>query len=591
MEFRALLDAHDLKYGMFGHVDAGVLHVRPALDMQEPASAEMVRTISDAVMRLTARYGGLMWGEHGKGYRSEYGPEFFGDNLFTELRKIKAAFDPQNRLNPGKICTPFASNDSLVSVDARKRGWFDRQIPVASQVQFQGVMDCNGNGLCFNFAASSPMCPSYRATGDRRYSPKGRATLLREWLRRLANAGYATDTKELADKTLSANARLTKAPGEDDFNTEVKTALDTCLACKACSSQCPVKEDIPRQRAIFYAHYHQSYQRPIKDYLVLHSELNLPKLARFPRFANLLAHNPLSKAVQKHWIGYIDTPKFSVPNLNSRLTKDKFLGLDEVREKAKSLAFDPNDYVFVVQDAFTSVFDAAVVHDFMRLARILGKEPVLLPYMGNAKAAHVKGFLGNFRQLATRTSERLAALQDGFKVPLVGLDAATVLCFRDEYRQEGIPKSEEFSVLLAHEWILQNIAELAALVKDTDSSVATDEGFKILPHCTEQTALPNTGKAWHEIFAAAGAPVEIPAVGCCGMAGTFGHERENQSLSRSIFDLSWQQFFSSGLASPRQQNTQIMATGFSCRCQSERYTSTKPKHPIQQLVTLLATQD
>ena len=183
VEFRALLDSHNLQYGMFGHVDAGVLHVRPALDMCDPEQEKLLRTISDEVVKLTAKYGGLMWGEHGKGYRSEYGPEFFGEHLFTQLRKIKSAFDPNNKINPGKICTPLESEDSLVSVDGQKRSYFDKQISIDVKTSFNNAMTCNGNGLCFNYDENSPMCPSYKVTGDRRNSPKGRAGLMREWLR------------------------------------------------------------------------------------------------------------------------------------------------------------------------------------------------------------------------------------------------------------------------------------------------------------------------------------------------------------------------------------------------------------------------
>ena len=183
VEFRALLDSHNLQYGMFGHVDAGVLHVRPALDMCDPEQEKLLRTISDEVVKLTAKYGGLMWGEHGKGYRSEYGPEFFGEHLFTQLRIIKTAFDPYNRINPGKICTPIDSEDSLVSVDGQKRSWFDKQISIDVKTSFNNAMTCNGNGICFNYDENSPMCPSYKVTGDRRNSPKGRASLMREWLR------------------------------------------------------------------------------------------------------------------------------------------------------------------------------------------------------------------------------------------------------------------------------------------------------------------------------------------------------------------------------------------------------------------------
>ena len=111
-EFRTLLDGYKLHYGMFGHVDAGVLHVRPALDMCDPEQELILREVSDKVVALTAKYGGLMWGEHGKGYRSEYGSAFFGEQLFYELRKIKTSFDPFNKMNPGKICTPIASGPS-----------------------------------------------------------------------------------------------------------------------------------------------------------------------------------------------------------------------------------------------------------------------------------------------------------------------------------------------------------------------------------------------------------------------------------------------------------------------------------------------
>ena len=189
MEFRALLDAKGLQYGMFGHVDAGVLHVRPALDMCDPEQEILMKEISDEVVALVAKYGGLMWGEHGKGYRSEYGPEFFGEELFTEIRKIKAAFDPHNKMNPGKICTPIESADELVKVTDEKRGSLDRQIPIQVRESFEPAMSCNGNGLCFNYDTTSPMCPSSKITGDRRHSPKGRAGMVREWLRLLARDG------------------------------------------------------------------------------------------------------------------------------------------------------------------------------------------------------------------------------------------------------------------------------------------------------------------------------------------------------------------------------------------------------------------
>ena len=188
-EFRVLLDSKELNYGMFGHVDAGVLHVRPALDLCDPMQEALMHEVSDEVVKLVAKYGGLMWGEHGKGFRSEYGPDFFGEELFTELRRVKAAFDPHNKMNPGKICTPLESDAELVKVTDTKRGFYDRQIDVKVRDSFKQAMECNGNGLCFNYDTSSPMCPSMKVTADRRHSPKGRAGLVREWLRQLTEQG------------------------------------------------------------------------------------------------------------------------------------------------------------------------------------------------------------------------------------------------------------------------------------------------------------------------------------------------------------------------------------------------------------------
>lgn len=302
MEFRALLDDHQLTYGMFGHVDAGVLHVRPALDMCDPEQEVTLRKISDQVVKLTAKYGGLMWGEHGRGFRSEYGPEFFGD-LFVELRRIKGAFDPDNRLNPGKICTPLNSNDPLVSVDATKRGAYDRQIPVRIRDSFKEALECNGNGLCFTFETTSPMCPSFKLSGDRRESPKGRAGLMREWLRQLESQGVDVLSeegavehgvfrwKDLVDRALNTFA---KARGEYDFSHEVMDAMQSCLACKACSSQCPIKVDVPAFRSRFMQLYHQRYLRPAKDYFVATVETYAPLMAKTPGAVNFF--------LKKQWV-------------------------------------------------------------------------------------------------------------------------------------------------------------------------------------------------------------------------------------------------------------------------------------------------
>jgi len=465
-EFRALLDGYNLHYGMFGHVDAGVLHVRPALDMCDPEQEKLLRILSDKVVQLTAKYGGLMWGEHGKGYRSEYGSEFFGETLFTELRKIKTAFDPFNKMNPGKICTPTNSTEQLVSVDDTKRGTFDRQIPVTVKDSFNAAIDCNGNGLCFNYDANSPMCPSSKITKDRRHSPKGRAGLMREWLRLLEKQGVDVlaleqdindwSIKKLLNSTFE-KLKISWVDNSDDFSHEVMEAMQGCLACKACASQCPIKVDVPDFRSRFINLYHSRYPRPLKDHLVANVEILAPLMAKVPKLVNSILSLKAYGKLSEKTIGYVNTPLLSVPTLKKQVKKAGYSGFDLT--KLQFLTDKQRQgYVLIVQDPFTSFYDANTVQSMMELIRKLGLEPILLPFKPNGKAQHVKGFLARFAKTAKSSSDFLNQLT-ALNIPMLGMDASMVLCYRDEYAKTLGDKRGDFNVLLAHEWLLSFIKQ------------------------------------------------------------------------------------------------------------------------------------
>jgi len=581
MEFRSLLDSHQLSYGMFGHVDAGVLHVRPALDMTDPAAEQLLRQVSDQVVALTAKYGGLMWGEHGKGYRSEYGPAFFGDTLFNELRKIKAAFDPENRMNPGKICTPWLNDEPLVSVDGVKRGYFDRQIPITVRQSYDSATNCNGNGLCFNYEENSPMCPSSKITKDRQHSPKGRAGLMREWLRLMSKQGVdvLAQERQLLTQSQGVGGLLQKIAnswrkrgGEADFSHEVMAAMEGCLACKACAGQCPIKVDVPSFRARFLQLYHSRYLRPLKDYVVAGIERTAPLLAKFPTLVNAGLKLSPTKYLLEKTVGYVDSPLLSVPTLAQQL-EGRFafdlaaLQAMTAQERAK--------VVLLVQDPFTSFYEAELVNDALWLLQKLGFNPVLLPFLPNGKPQHVKGFLREFAKTAETAAQffnQLAALG----LPMLGLDASLVLVYRDEYVKALEDKRGDFSIQLFHEWLLQ---QKIPVVKTQGELTAP---FKLFAHCTEKTALPATEKSWQQIFAMAGLKLDVVAVGCCGMAGTYGHEVQNQDNSRALYDLSWQQHVA------QTHVAKMLVTGFSCRSQVKRYEGIKPLHPLQQLLRLMA---
>lgn len=575
LEFRALLDSHGLAYGMFGHVDAGVLHVRPALDLCDESQNQLMRKISDEVVKLTAKYGGLMWGEHGKGYRSEYGPEFFGEELFTELRKIKAAFDPNNRMNPGKICTPLGSSEALVSVDGQKRAFFDQQIPIAVKSSFEAATSCNGNGLCFNYEENSPMCPSSKVTKDRRHSPKGRAGLMREWLRLMKLQGVdvlASEQKLLARSggLSTAFRRLlnsrAKSRGDADFSHEVMEAMEGCLACKACAGQCPIKVDVPSFRARFLQLYYSRYSRPLKDYIVGNIEKTAPLLAKMPKFVNAAIRFPLTGWLLKHSVGYVDTPLLTVPTLTSRTRDYRQFDLASLQAMPTS---QREKLVLFVQDPFTSYYEADLVADAMALVQKLGFEPVLLPFVPNGKPQHVKGFLQEFAATAKTASDFLQQVSK-LGAPMIGLDASLVLVYRDEYVKALGSSRGDYQVKLLHEWL-----------STVEIPQARGESYRLLAHCTEKTALPATEKTWQQIFKRAGMQLDVIAVGCCGMAGTYGHEVQNQQNSRTLYELSWQQHVKADDHRP------LLVTGFSCRSQVKRYEGLKPLHPLQALLQRL----
>ncbi|MCG8710082.1 FAD-binding oxidoreductase [Brenneria sp. 4F2] len=580
-EFRELLDSHNLAYGMFGHVDAGVLHVRPALDMCDPQQEILMKRLSDNIVALTAKYGGLLWGEHGKGFRAEYSPEFFGPELYMELRRIKAAFDPDNRLNPGKICAPLGVDAPMMKVDAVKRGTYDRTIPLAVRASFRGALDCNGNGLCFNFDARSPMCPSMKITGNRIHSPKGRATLVREWLRLLAEQGVdpLELEKKLPEQKLSLRAFIQKvgntwhaSRGEYDFSHEVKASMSGCLACKACSTQCPIKIDVPSFRSRFLQLYHTRYLRPLRDYLVAGVESYAPLMARSPKTFNFFLKMPWVNALSRRRIGMVDLPLLSSPSLRQQLVghsaaKTTLEQLEKLSEQER------RQYVLIVQDPFTSYYDAQVVADFIHLVEKLKLKPVLLPFSPNGKAQHIKGFLNSFARTAAKTADflnRVATLG----MPMVGVDPALVLCYRDEYREILGDKRGEFKVLLVHEW-------LTTLPAPQAPQAATGESWYLLGHCTESTALPASSRQWAEIFSRFGARLENVNVGCCGMAGTYGHEINNLANSQGIYALSWQQALQS------LPQARCLTTGYSCRSQVKRMEGRGLRHPLQVLLEII----
>lgn len=545
-EFRALLDGHGLNYGMFGHADVGCLHVRPFLDLRDPEQAALIRPISDAVARLTKAYGGLLWGEHGRGYRGEFSRLFFG-SLYPELERLKAAFDPHNRFNPGKLAAPAGQPVDRIDGVAL-RGEFDRQIEAARSGAFDRAVACNGNGACFAWDSLDVMCPSYKATRDRAQSPKGRASLLRAWAR------LDSIEKPTAAETAERDA----------LAADTHASLATCLSCKACTTLCPVKVDVPTMKSRFAERYWAKRPRPIRHRVVARMEAMLAVARRMPGIANGVVGSEWVRTALKRTLGYVDLPAFAVadPRILPPIVAPAKIRAIPAGERAR--------VVVLVEDSFTASFDGPLVAAAGRVLTACGYTVLRLPPRSNGKVLHLLGMRGRFARIAAKRMAEVRALAD-LGVGLVGLDAATALMFTQEFAEmtgDSVDVAGLETLLI--EAVRQGRAPAAA---------HTVPAQRLLGHCTEQALRPQALATWAEALAGFGIAAQPTKTGCCGMAGLFGHEAQNQKLSRDIFALSWSQV---------TQDDAMLATGFSCRCQTKRLTGRRPLHPVELIDRVLS---
>ncbi|MDF1797485.1 MAG: FAD-binding and (Fe-S)-binding domain-containing protein [Coxiellaceae bacterium] len=540
-EFRALLDEHGLRYGMFGHVDTGCLHVRPAYDMNNRDDETLYFEIIAKVAALTKKYGGLMWGEHGKGMRSQYVPMFFGDELYDELRKIKQAFDPDNQLNPGKIATPHNSDETVVPIQTTLRADFNRDIHPSDYELYHKSLSCNGNAACFNYDYNSAMCPSYKVSRDRCYSPKGRATLLREWLRQ-------------------------KSVGiDEDFQQQVFDSMDHCLGCKACATGCPVNINIPNEKSKFLHDYNQFNSQTLSDYMIINAETIAKKQSEWPRLSRFLFQLPLANWISAKCFELTDLPTVSSPNLQQHcqtntITTHDLSSLQHIKPDDKQ--------VVLIQDSLTSFYEAELVMDCIQLLQKLSFQPLLFNWFCNGKPLHVKGMRDDFKVLAQTNAETLSKIAQ-HQLPMIGIDPSITLSYQDEY--PDILGSVDFTVQLIQHWL--NSQHLDLTMKPADKPIL------LLAHCTEATQSNQNTLEWQQLFAKFGLRLDIASVGCCGMAGSYGYETKHLDSSKKLFDMSWQQHM--------HDDHTILATGFSCRCQIKRCSDQQPQHPISFLLKQL----
>ncbi len=536
--FRAILDRAGVSYGMFGHADVGCVHVRPALDLTDPEHEQLVRSITDSVVELVAGHGGVLWGEHGRGFRGDSVESFLTAETIDLMRRVKRAFDPGDLLNPGKLYRPAGSDQRIVAVDEPPlRGHADRQVSVAVRRRYDSAFACNGNGLCHHHAEAEVMCPSFKASGDPALSPKARADLLRAWLHRRAGMASLDD---------AGRAEL------EGFEDDIAANLHQCLSCSACTGHCPVEVDIPELKSKFLESYYERRRRPPSHRLLSRFEQLLAagsKLAgRAPRLS-ALGSGPAGRL-----LGLVDLPVPKPPSPTD----------------APPPRFEPGrsqTELVLMPDVFTSGLEPDTLQRAVELLASMDLSVAVARFVPSGKFDHVKGRRPAFEKAVRAQQQMVDSIVDSGAQPVV-IEPAIGLLHRSEY-VETVPDYRGGAV--------RHLVEILDHHRDRIGIAANPRALTLLAHCTEQATAPALVVAWQRVLEAAGHTVAVPAVGCCGMAGIFGHEVGNQSMSRTLWDLTWAERVSSDNAVP-------VATGYSCRSQAARFADRPVGHPLDHLV-------
>ncbi|MDB4010851.1 FAD-binding protein [Polaribacter sp.] len=536
-EFTQIMDKYQQEAVYYAHAGAGELHLRPILNLKKKEDVVLFRKITTETAELVKKYKGSFSGEHGDGIvRAEFIPLMIGEQNYQLLRRIKKAFDPNNIFNKGKITDAFSMDESL-------RYEIDRIEPKIETIQdfsdSEGILKlaekCNGSGDCRKPAsAGGTMCPSYRATKNEKDTTRARANMLREVL----------TNNEAKNKFDSA---------------ELKEVFDLCLSCKACASECPSNVDIATLKAEFLYQYQETNGYSFRSKLFANN-VKYNKLGSIaPALTNAILNTPFAKAA----MGVAQ--QRSVPKLAPKTLK-KWVKKQPKTSHAKT--------VYFFCDEFTNFYDVTIGKDAFYLFDKLGYNLKLIAHEESGRSFISKGFL---KQAKAICNLNVAIFKDLIteETPLIGIEPSAILTFRDEYIRladdtasaERIAKNAfTFEEFLAKEF------EKSAFNADLFTSAT--KTLKIHGHC-HQKALSGTHSSFQILNIPKNYGVTIMNTGCCGMAGSFGYEKEHYAISMQVGE---------DTLFPKIRNTsletEIVAAGTSCRHQIYDGTERLAKHPI-----------
>lgn len=536
-EFTKIMDSYGQKAVYYAHAGAGELHLRPILNLKKSKDVVLFRKITTETAQLVKKYKGSFSGEHGDGIvRAEFIPLMIGEKNYELLKRIKQAFDPKSVFNKGKIVDAFPMDENL-------RYTPDRTEPEIETIQDfsdnQGILrlaeKCNGSGDCRKPASmGGTMCPSYRATKNEKDTTRARANTLREF--------------------------LTNSEKVNKFDhQELKAVFDLCLSCKACASECPSNVDVAALKSEFLYQYQESNGYSFRSKLFANN-VKYNKLGSiFPSLTNLILNTYLTKKIMG-----IAT-KRSVPKL-ARTTFFNWVKKQPLSNHKKEI------YLFV--DEFSNYYDVAIAKDGYQLLDKLGYKVNIIQHEESGRSFISKGFLKEAKALANKNVELFSSVVSETK-PLIGIEPSAILTFKDEYLRLADDKSKA-EKLAKHTYTFEEFISLEIEKGTIDSKQFTkkEAEVKIHGHC-HQKALSSTHATFQLLNLPENYKPTILNTGCCGMAGSFGYEKEHYDVSMQVGE---------DTLFPKirktSKNTIIAAAGTSCRHQIKDGTNRIAKHPI-----------
>ncbi|MCS2714818.1 FAD-binding protein [Bacteroides thetaiotaomicron] len=549
-DLKKVLEHYNLSCVYHAHISTGELHLRPVLNLKEKKDRELFRMIATETAKLVKKHKGSLSGEHGDGrLRGEFIPLLLGDQVYGLLKDVKNIWDPSHIFNMGKIVdTPPMD----VGLRYEKK---ELNVPTYFNYSHQkgwlcAIEQCNGAGDCRKSDLfGGTMCPTYRATRNEKNTTRARANVLREL--------------------------LTHPKTEDVFKQpEILEALDTCVSCKACKSECPSNIDMARFKAEYLQHHYDVSHVSLRSFLIA----NLIKIQKMgmviPWLYNGIVSVRLTSSLLKGMLRF--APERSIPKLYKMTLRNWLLRHSDANVPAKGT-------VYLFADEFTNYMDVEIGIRFIELLRKLGYSVLIPEHVESGRTEISKGMLKKAKVIAEKNVTLLQGLitED---TPLIGIEPSCILSFRDEYPDLVSEHMKVSAAKLAVNSLLYDEFIVREIKKgNITRSQFTEASLKIMlhGHC-HQKSLASIEPSKEMLSLPVNYVVEVIPSGCCGMAGAFGYEKEHYQLSMQIGE---QVLF----PAIRQTGDEvcISAPGTSCRQQIADGTGRKALHPIEVLYNAL----